>query len=100
MGISVLFHSFAHLALPFWIKRISVNFSSFPGKFTLCAKMPKIKCSKILKSYPLAKRQSTKISVLFHSFAHLTLPLWMKIIPENFSSFPGKLTLCAKIAKN
>ena len=55
---------------------------------------------KILKSYPLAKWELMKISVLFHSFAHLTLPLWIKRIPENFSSFPGKFTLYTKKAKN
>ena len=91
MKISVLFHSCAHLTLPFWIKRIPENF---------CAKWQKIKCGKNLKSYPLAKWQSIEISVLFHSFANLTLPLWIKRIPENFCSFPGKFTLCAKMAKN
>ena len=61
---------------------------------------PKIKHGKILKSDPLIKWQSMKISVLFHSFAHLALPFWVKRIPENFSTFPGKFTLCEKRVKN
>ena len=100
MEISVLFHSFAYLTLPFRIKRIPVHFSSFPGKFTLYTKKDKNYIRKILKSYLLAKKRSMEISVLFHSFAHLTPPFWIKGTPENFSSFPGKFTFCAIMAKN
>ena len=100
MEISVLFHSCAHLTLPFWTKRIPENFSSFPGKFTLYTKRPKIKYSKILNSYPLAKWQSMEISILFHKCVYLTPPFWLKRFPENISSFPGKFTLCTKMAKN
>ena len=53
-----------------------------------------------LKSYPLAKWESMKISVLFHSCVHLTLPFWIKRIPENFSSFAGKFTLCTTMTEN
>ena len=101
MEISVLFHSFAHLTLPFWIEHKFLKTSPvFQENLHCVEKWPKIKCGKILKSYPLAKWQSVEISVLFHSFAHLTLPLWIKRIPENFSSFPGKFTLYTKKDKN
>ena len=97
MEISVLFHSCAHLTLPFWIKIIPENFSSFPGKFALYTK---ITYRKILKSYPLAKWPSMEISILFHKYVYLIPPLWPKRFPENISSFPGKSTLCTKMAKN
>ena len=36
--ISVLFHRSTYQTLPFWLKRISGKFPSFPDKLTLCAK--------------------------------------------------------------
>ena len=82
------------------MKRIPQTFPVFQKNLHCAQKWPKVKHGKILKSYPLAKRQSMIISVLFDSCAHLTLPFWIKEIPENSSSFPGKFTLCTKIAKN
>ena len=55
---------------------------------------------KTWKSYPLAKWPSMEMSVLFHQFVHFILLSWLKRIPVNFSSFPGKFTLCAKMAEN
>ena len=43
--------------------------------------------------------QSIKISVLFHKSTYQTLPFWWKIISEKVPSFPGKLTLCAKLVQ-
>ena len=98
--ISIPFHTCVHVTLPFWINRIPENLSSFPGKFTLCKNWPKIKHGKTLKSYTLARWQVMEISVLFHSCVHLTLPFWIKRIPENFSSFPGNFALGTKMVKN
>ena len=41
MGIPVLSHSCVHLTTPFWLKISPEKLSSFPRKFTLCAKMAK-----------------------------------------------------------
>ena len=100
MEISVLFHKCIHITLPFWLKRITDNFSSFQRKFTLHTKMAKNKYGKILKSYPLVKWQPMEILVLFHKCIHITLPFRTKRIPKNFSSVSGKFTLYAKMAKN
>ena len=54
---------------------------------------PKNEFGENLKCYPLVRRPLIEISILFNTCVHSTLPFWQKRIPENFSSFPGKVTL-------
>ena len=99
--ISTLFHTCVHLTQSFWFKRFAENFSSFPGKFTLCTNlahnMSLVGC---LKSHTVAMWQSMEVSVLFHTCVYQILPFWLKRSFENSSSVPGNFTSCAKLAKN
>ena len=97
MKISVPIHQCVHLTLPFWLQRIPEIFYSFPGKFTLCAKMVKINYGKILKIF-FGYVKISGISALFPPCAHEIIPFELKRIPENFVNFPRKFTLCTKLS--
>ena len=80
-------------------KEFLENFPVFQKNLHCVQNLNKNGFGRILRFYPLIMWQSIKISVLFHKFAHRTLPFWLKRIFGKFASFPEKLTLCANFGQ-
>ena len=80
-------------------KDFSRNFTVFQENLHCVQNWDRKDLAGILKCYPLIMWQSIKISVLFHKSTHQPLPFWLQIISGKFPSFPGKLTLCAKLVQ-
>ena len=82
---------FSILEATFLQQKNSCQFSQFSRKFTLSQEnWSQNEFGGILKSYSMGLWQSMESYVLFHKLAYRRPLFWLKIVPVNSPSFPGK----------